>query len=138
MPTDAVYCVRSSSDLTLLHPLRPAGYRILAVLDRLARRLAHDITVTCLTGGHAEDDPHTLGCAVDIRVFDLTAAQVAQLYFWLVEELGPLFYVQLEARTYDEFPQMARANVHLNPHATGPHCHIQLRQGCQYPPAHAE
>jgi len=49
----------------------PAGFRILAALDTLARACDHDLTITCGTEAHDANDPHSLGRAYDVRSKDL-------------------------------------------------------------------
>lgn len=53
----------------------PAGARILGSLDRIARELPYDLTVTCGADAHPVGNPHTRGCAFDVRVHGLSADQ---------------------------------------------------------------
>lgn len=45
----------------------PAGFRLLGALDRVARLVPYDLTITCGTEAHPTTDPHTLGHAYDVR-----------------------------------------------------------------------
>ena len=53
----------------------PAGVRLIGSLDRVARSMPVDLTVTCGCEGHPASDPHTLGRAYDVRTHDLTPDQ---------------------------------------------------------------
>lgn len=55
--------------------ISPAGFRLLGALERTARRLKVDLTITSGTDGHLSDDPHTEGHAYDVRTHDLTDEQ---------------------------------------------------------------
>lgn len=56
-------------------PIAPAGFRILGALERTARRLQLDLTITSGSDGHIASDPHALGEAFDVRTHDLTDDQ---------------------------------------------------------------
>ncbi len=56
-------------------PIASAGFRILGALERTARRLQVDLTITSGSDGHLPDDPHSLGEAFDVRTHDLTDVQ---------------------------------------------------------------
>lgn len=57
----------------------PAGARILGTLDRVARRLAFDVTITCGADSHPLTDPHSRGRAFDVRTHGLTEDQKTYL-----------------------------------------------------------
>lgn len=100
--------------------IAPAGFRILASLDMATYRFGRDVTITSGTDSHPPDDPHTLGCAYDIRTSDLALDQVSELWDWLTRTLGSAFTVIMES------PQS-------NPSATAVHIHIQKRKGTAFP-----
>lgn len=51
--------------------IRPAGFRILAALNDVAKDWPQDIYLTCGTEAHPAGNPHTLGEAYDVRCHDL-------------------------------------------------------------------
>ncbi len=119
-------CVRFKDGVTL-HGLKPAGARILSVIDQAAVLLDRDLTVTCGTEGHPVLDPHTRGEALDVRTKDLPQATILTLVNWMIKRLGPDFSVLYEV---PQKPIGVLATVaFVNPTATGQHCHIQLRKG---------
>lgn len=107
--------------------LNPAGQRIHAALDRLADTFACAVVATCTTGSHGPDDPHTKGQAIDVRTVGWTPTNAVTYYKWLVNELGPDFYCQLEAPITPKDAELAKVVV-VNKAATAPHLHIQLRK----------
>lgn len=54
-----------------------AGFRLLGTLDRIAREVPYDLTISCGSDDHPPTDPHTLGRAYDVRTHDLTPDQRA-------------------------------------------------------------
>lgn len=52
-----------------------AGFRLLGALDRVARLVPYDLTITCACEAHPTNDPHTLGRAYDVRSHFLTEEQ---------------------------------------------------------------
>lgn len=118
--------------------LAPAGFRLLAALDYCAQRL--NLTLTLTSGseqrGRSPLDPHMTGEAVDVRVNDLTFAQIRALYMMLGETLGPAFTVLLEAPTHDR-PQALADIIYRNEKATALHLHLQRKKGTTWPPREA-
>lgn len=116
-----------------LNGLKPAGARILAALDGATFAMKRNLLVTCGTNGHPPTDPHTLGAALDVRTKDLPEATILALVQWLRKALGPDFTVLFEVPSK---PVGVLASIaYINPVATGPHIHIQLRKGFgPYPP----
>lgn len=113
--------------------IAPAGFRILAALDRACKVIGCDLVITCGTEAHDEDDPHTLGEAYDVRVRTLPAPVLIRLYYWLTAELGPLFTVLYEVPQVDPKDPLALI-AYPNPGASSAHLHIQRKKGTVYPP----
>lgn len=130
-------CVRVKDGVAFT-VISPAGFRILAALDAVARQLLYDLTITsACDGAHSgPDDPHHLGSAYDIRTKPLSPSAKDDLIVMLLSELAdnseqlqPVgtgfaigrFYAQLEDRN--------GPNEHL---------HVQLRNGRTYPPVSPE
>jgi hypothetical protein len=98
--------------------IAPGGFRILAVLDSLARQTG-DLTITSACDGEhsGPSDPHHRGEAYDVRTHDLPNPMgVLQL---IIAALGlEFFYAFLE-----------------DPSTPNEHIHIQVKKGSVYPPA---
>lgn len=105
--------------------IAPAGFRILGAIERCARALMLDLTITSGTdGAHVGGvgDPHATGEAYDVRTSDFDPATVDTIAAWLATELGSLFTV-----------------IHEHPgdtaDTTAEHLHIQRLKSTIYPPA---
>jgi hypothetical protein len=48
--------------------IAPAGFRILAALDRATLACGVDLTITSGTDSHGFNDPHSAGAAYDVSV----------------------------------------------------------------------
>lgn len=98
--------------------IAPAGFRILASLDEVARFLhGYDLTITSACDGvhSGPDDPHHRGEAYDVRCND--AADPALLLQDIQGVVGTSqFYSFIE-----------------DPGTPNEHIHIQLRRGATYP-----
>jgi hypothetical protein len=94
-----------------LEGLKPEIRLLLAGIELLYKRAGSELTVTCTTGGHPEDDPHTHGYAIDCRTHGLTPAKQSSLRFAIEDYLGPRYTVLLEA-----------------PGTPNEHIHIQLQK----------
>jgi len=98
--------------------IAPAGFRLMAVLDTVARLLNRDIIITSGTDGlHSGiDDPHHQGRALDIRTKDDPDRQ--QLVTTIENKLAEInpgkFYVFIE-----------------DDGGTNEHIHAQLRHGLE-------
>lgn len=112
--------------------IRPAGFRILAALDRAAQACHTDLLVTSGTDSHAMPDPHCTGEAYDVSVHGLSAQQIADVYASL-KGLGPLFTVLYEVKAVPSDPTL-RPIAYVNVDATGPHLHVQRKKGTVFPP----
>lgn len=107
----------------------PAGFRILASLDHIARLLQLPLRITCGTEDHPPTDPHTLGRAYDVGIRGLEPDQVLKILDALTALLPRAeFTVLLETPTPFTDPRLANVQ-YLNPHATACHLHVQLRKG---------
>mgnify|MGYP007100068665 CR=1 FL=1 len=107
--------------------LRAAGIRILAAVDSAAQLLKRDLTVTCGVEGHPPTDPHTQGAALDLRTKDFLECTVLALVAALKKTLGPDFTVLYEVPSK---PLGVLASIaYVNPDATAPHVHVQLKRG---------
>jgi hypothetical protein len=113
----------------VMRQLAPAGARILSAVADLATRTSYDWELTCATEGHAAGNPHTRGEAED---FSLTpfpnSAAIAAALKTLRAALGPAYTVLLEYPEAPDDPILAPLAT-VNPHATGPHLHVQIKKG---------
>jgi hypothetical protein len=113
--------------------IRPGGFRLIAALDTATRVMGQDLLISCGTEGHAFDDPHTRGEAVDLSVNGFAEGQILALVDYLRKQLGPSFTVLYEVPTK---PSGVLASMaYVNPGATAPHLHLQVKKGVVYPPA---
>ena len=119
-----------------LDGLQPAGARIFATVDNCARSLNLDQLVTCGTDSHGPSDPHTRGVALDIGVKRFTPSVTVKVYAYLSAALGSLFTVLYETPELPLDPDL-QAIATVNPKASAPHVHIQLKKGISdWPPVH--
>lgn len=114
--------------------IAPAGFRILAAIERTARRLKTDITITSACDNHPLESVHGLGEAFDLRTRDWTDEY----------KLAVLRELLLELQD-DDHPNDAPLPVSgglatrgfwgwiEHPHETNEHLHIQRRRGTVYP-----
>lgn len=112
--------------------IAPAGFKILAVLQSATFIFDRDLTITCGTEGHPATDPHTRGDAYDVRVLGMADATILAFVDYLTTHLGPLFTVLYEVPTKPAGVLASIATV--NPGASAPHVHVQVRKGVTYPP----
>jgi hypothetical protein len=117
--------------------LDASGFRILGTLDRIARELPYDLTVTCGSDSHPPSDPHTLGRAVDVRTHDLTDEQKLHVLKAVILDLS---VSGLDAPT--ELPLDVRNQATRfffgqleNQGDSSEHLHFQQRKGVNYPPS---
>lgn len=116
--------------------IAPGGFRILAALDGLSKVLGQDLIITAGTNDHTAPDPHALGEAIDISVRDLAPPQIARAKTYLEQALGTdRFTVLYEVPDQSHLDPAIAMIAYVNPHATAPHIHIQVRKGTTYPPA---
>ena len=116
--------------------IRPAGFRILAALDRIARHWIRDLWLTSGTDGthSGPTDPHKTGEAYDVRSKDCASME---------EKIKLVRLIVLELCEHpDEGVFVAGptgfANVHffafVEAVGTGnEHIHVQRRKGLIYP-----
>lgn len=114
--------------------IAPAGFRLLAALDGATRVLGVNLMIKCGTEDHPPTDPHSLGKAYDVRTKDLPKPVLLKLLAYLQQVLPPAqFTILLETPVAFTDPDLARLQ-YLNPHATAPHLHLQLKKGTTFPP----
>jgi hypothetical protein len=113
--------------------IAPAGFRLLGALDRTARRLQVDLTITCGCDAHPPTDPHTLGEAYDVRTHGFDPATTVRILRDVMLDLAD-----------DDNPMDAPTEVSGGlatmrffgwlEHAGAPteHLHFQRRQGTVY------
>ena len=117
----------------LFAQIAPAGFRLLGALERAARGVPGDVTITCGTDSHAETDPHTRGEAYDVRTHDLSENDKR----YLLREV--LIGVQ---ENVDDAPKDASIGLATryfygqleHPGEAGEHLHVQIRKGKTWPP----
>lgn len=126
--------LRATPDVTLKPA--PGGFRILAALDAATKILGRDLTLTAGTNDHSTGR-HPLGEAYDVRTRDLTTQDILRLVDYLQRILGERFYVVYEVPNRPPDPALATIAT-INPDASGPHVHVQVRRGTEYPPVDAE
>lgn len=114
--------------------ITPAGFRILAAIDRLCQVLGHDVTISCGTEGHGPTDPHTEGAAYDLSVLGWTGDEIELSLHTLRGLLIPAqFYIQYEVVNAASDLTPSRLAV-VNPAATASHVHIQRKKNTVFPP----
>lgn len=113
--------------------ITPGAVRMLGALDAVARIVGVDLTITSGTDSHPPTDVHARGLAYDVSVAGLTVDQILDIRHQLQVELGAGFTVLYESAVT---PADARLQVivYLDPHATAPHFHVQVKNGTVYPP----
>lgn len=111
----------------VLTTIAPGGMRILEALKATAKDLAIDIAITCGNEAHEDDDPHTLGAAIDFRTHDWSDEFKQKVLLVLMQQLqrGPDDLV-VEA-------SQGLATLHFfgwieHPGAYNEHCHVQVRR----------
>jgi hypothetical protein len=106
-----------------------AGARILLAATEQAAKTRFDWVVTCSTGGHAPDNPHTRAEAIDfgLKLFPNSSAVKAGKMA-LDKALGPAYTVLLEFPEKPDDPILASIAT-VNPQASGPHIHGQVKKG---------
>lgn len=112
--------------------IRPAGFRILAALDRAAQECRTDLEITSGTDSHAAG-AHPTGEAYDVSVQGLSAQQIWDVCASLSRILGPLFTVLYEVPAVPSDPTL-RHIAYVNVSATGPHFHVQRKKNTVFPP----
>lgn len=116
--------------------IAPAGFAILAALDKLAFFLPAPLVITSGTDFHTAPDPHATGNAYDVSVAGFDAALIVALYHRLQAYLSAQFTVLYEVPAPPLDPTLG-AIAYVNPHATAPHFHVQLKNGVTYAPSEA-
>lgn len=128
--------VRFKDGVLPITTLAPAGVRLLGALDVIARRLGHDLVVTCADKEHTASDPHSTGEAFDVRTHDLDETLRAALLHELMIELSaspmgdtpaPVPGIALENLATAQFYAQIE-----NPGQPNEHLHAQRRNGRVY------
>lgn len=119
-------CVRFKTGVTLGDPPTPCQVRMLSVFDQGAKLLGAELWVTSGRDGHTAGS-HPKGLALDLRTGDLSEAQTLTLFNFVRKTLGPDFTVLYErkARPLGVLDPITT----VNPAATAPHVHAQLKIG---------
>ena len=112
--------------------IAPAGFRLLAAIDRLTTVVPHDVIITSGTDSHTAPDPHATGEAYDIGVSGWTPGEILAALLFLQTTLGPAFTVLYEVPRLPLDPALA-AVAYVNVKATGPHFHLQRCKGTSWP-----
>lgn len=112
--------------------IAPAGFRLLAALEHVARTLQIVLVVTCACDAHAAADPHTLGEAYDVRTKPLTLDEKTRVLRALLLALsqGPgdePTYTGLGLATRKFYGQIENLGTDTE------HLHVQRRQRATYP-----
>lgn len=115
--------------------IAPAGFRILSALERTARAMGLDLTVTsACDGAHSgPTDPHKLGEAYDIRSHGLTGEQKGDVLVAILTDLADhgehlerdvVGYWLASTHFYGFLEAVGTENEHW---------HVQRRHGTTYP-----
>lgn len=120
----------------VLETILPALGEILAMLAHAAQRWQVDLVISCGNEAHPPTDPHTRGEALDLSIDGWSAAEIAAR---LGECRGALpadsFTVLFELpQAFAPDHPLAAVNrlATINPVATAPHFHLQVRKGVPY------
>jgi hypothetical protein len=113
--------------------IAPAGFRILAALDGASKVLGFDMWITAGTDSHTTGR-HVTGEAYDISVKDWSVPILLKVKRYLEQVLGDRFTVLYEVPTTPSDPDLAQI-AYVNGDATGPHLHVQVKKGSEYPPS---
>lgn len=112
--------------------IAPGGMRILAAIDGLSKVLGQDVWITAGTNDHSKGR-HPIGEAYDVSVQGWMPAVIVRAVDHLRHVLGERFTVLYETPTTPADPALARVAT-VNPLATAPHLHLQVRFETHYPP----
>ena len=94
-----------SSEVTLIG-VRPEALYMLPIIEKCFNFHQQELTITCTTLDHPQDDPHTRGFAVDCRTHGISVGVQAQLTKQIQEALGHNYFVQ------NEFPGLPNEHIH--------------------------
>lgn len=119
-----------------LEGLAPGGIRILARVDQATGIIGKDIWITSGTDSHTTGQ-HPAGNALDLKTIRYDVPTTIRLFRFLADALGPRFTVLYECPVPPADGLLAKIAT-VNPHATGPHLHVQVKKGTVYPPPETE
>jgi hypothetical protein len=115
--------------------IRPAGFRILGAIDRVARTWVRDLYLTSGTDGThiGTPDPHLLGEAYDLMSHDCVSIGekqdlVKHILLELLEAPGEALVAASSGWATDHFFGFLE-----QPGQAGEHIHVQRRKGQVYP-----
>ena len=117
-------------------PIDPAGFRLLGSLERIAREVPYDLTVTCGSEAHPASDPHTLGAAYDVRTHDLTLDRklyILRAVLLDLQEGADDAPVTLATVPVPNFATRRFFGQLEHPGQETEHLHLQRRKGVTFP-----
>lgn len=117
-------------------PIAPAGFRILGALERTARGLNIELTITCGSEAHELTDPHTTGQAYDLRTHDLTNEQKQRVLACVLDELRDGI-ADVVTETSGGLATLGFFGWIEHPGTDAEHLHVQRRKGTIYAPLDA-
>ena len=113
--------------------IAPGGFALLAGIWLACHHLNLNLEITAGTNDHVTGR-HPAGEAYDLSTHGLGAAQIAALVATLKTFLEPAqFGIWYESAIMPTDARL-RPISFVNPDATAPHLHLQVRKGTTYPP----
>jgi hypothetical protein len=79
-----------------LEGIRPEIEKVLPLIERCYHDFGYEFMITCTTGNHPDDDPHTHGFAVDSRLHGIPVDTQWILRDNIAKICGPNYYAKLE------------------------------------------
>ncbi len=107
--------------------ITPRGLAILGVIMQMSQAMGRDVEITSACDSHSLPDPHARGEAYDISVKGFTEEELLVAHRLMAGRLGAAYTVLYEVPERPAGPLADMAYV--NPHATGPHWHVQVKKG---------
>jgi hypothetical protein len=98
--------MKFKSPSVTLEGVRPEALYMLPIIERIFNYYEQELTITCTTLDHPQDDPHTHGFAVDCRTHGISVGVQAQITEQIQGALGNNYFVQ------NEFPGRADEHIH--------------------------
>jgi hypothetical protein len=121
----------------LFTTIAPAGFRLLAAIDKAARVLSVELTITSACDGEhsGPNDPHHRGEAYDVRTHGFTEPVKDAIVFAIMRACA-----DPNAGLPEPIPGIPRSRATLRffgfiegPGTPNEHIHVQLRRGRAYP-----
>jgi hypothetical protein len=118
--------------------ISPAGFRILAALDNIARDWPYDIELTCGTEGVHKGKEHEKGVAYDLRSHNLDSHEMKHALVRAIIERTRMGMADTPFMVNGRDDEGGWANDRFFaflevPGTPNEHIHVQLRQGVTYP-----